>query len=248
MAAPHIILAGFGVSDSLQLTVETQRAVVRYGAAYTLGAGPNLRQFLKSQRVTVTELSDRIQPGRPYADAYLEIAHFVVERTAVERPVIILAPGHPLMFNAITRYLASEGKRLALEVQVLPGISPLDAIVGGIGLDISTFGLQVFDCTRLVQRRLPISPAVPAILMNAGTAGFSSPETAQVPDLRPLIAYLGSCYPSEHPVAVVNLSETGLAVASARLANLPAVADKLRPGSHLFIDSVRHSGQATPAP
>nr|HMQ20890.1 HEAT repeat domain-containing protein [Planctomycetota bacterium] len=37
MATPHIILCGFGVTDSLQLTVETQRALARYGAAYTLG-------------------------------------------------------------------------------------------------------------------------------------------------------------------------------------------------------------------
>lgn len=247
MAAPHIVLAGFGVTDSLQLTVETQRALARYGSAYTLGAGPNLLQFLKSQRVAVIELDGRIALGKPYADSYLDIAHFLVERTAHERPVILLAPGHPLMFNAVSRYLASEGKRLELAVQVLPGVSPLDAIIGGIGLDVSTFGIQVFDCTRLVQRQLPINPAVPAILMNAGSAGLSTPENVQVPDLRPLVAYLASCYPREHPVAVVNLSGTGLAVAPAKLANLPALADQLRAGSHLFIDVVRQSNEATPA-
>lgn len=247
MATPHIILAGFGVTDSLQLTVETQRALARYGSAYTLGAGPNLLQFLKSQRVAATELDSRLAPGKPYADSYLDIAHFLVERTAYERPVILLAPGHPLMFNAVSRYLASEGKRLELAVQVLPGVSPLDAIVGGIGLDVSSFGLQVFDCTRLVQRQLPISPAVPAILMNAGTAGFSAPENVQVPDLRPLVTYLASCYPPDHPVAVVSLSGAGLSVAPAKLASLPAVADQLRPGSHLFIDVVRQSNQATSA-
>ncbi len=247
MATPHIILCGFGVTDSLQLTVETQRALARYGAAYTLGAGPNLLAFLKSQRVAVTELDARIATGRPYADTYLEIAHFLVERTAHQRPVILIAPGHPLMFNAIGRYVAAEGKRLELAVQVLPGVSPLDAIIGGIGLDVATFGLQVFDCTRLVQRRLPINPAVPAILMNAGVAGFSAPESVQVPDLRPLVKYLSACYPETHPAAVVNLTPNGLAVASTSLARLPAASDQLQPGSHLFLDAVRQPTPATPA-
>lgn len=238
MATPHMILAGFGVTDSLQLSVETQRTLARYGSAYALGAGPNLLQFLKSQRVKVTDLTERIAPGRAYADSYLDVAHFLVERTAHERPVVVLAPGHPLMFNAITRYLATEGKRLELTVQVLPGISPLDAIIGGIGLDVSTFGLQVFDCTRLVQRGLAITPSVPAILMNAGTAGFSEHDVRQVPDLRPLVTYLQHCYPPDHHVSVLALTDDGMAVAPSRLRALPEVADKFRPSTHLFIDAV----------
>lgn len=239
MATPHMILAGFGVTDSLQLSVETQRTLARYGSAYALGAGPNLLQFLKSQRVKVTDLTERIVPGRPYADSYLEVAHFLVERTAHERPVVVLAPGHPLMFNAITRYLAAEGKRLELTVQVLPGISPLDAIIGGVGLDVSTFGLQVFDCTRLVERRLPINPAVPAILMHAGSAGLASPSEGNAPNLEPLVRYLAPCYPEGHVATVINLTESGMAVAPARLSALAQLAAQLQPTSHLFIDMVR---------
>lgn len=171
MATPHLILLGYGVSDSLQLTVEAQRVLARYGSAYALGLPPNLAAFLKSQRVTVTDLASRIAPGREYGDAYVDIANFLVGRTAEERPVVFLSPGNPMIFNAIGRYLAMEGKRLELGVQVVPAVSQLDLIIGGIGLDVSTFGLQVFDATRLVARRMPISPLVPAVLMHAG--GFA---------------------------------------------------------------------------
>lgn len=240
MATPHLILLGYGVGDSLQLTVEAQRLLNRYGHAYAIGLPPAPAAFLKQQRVKVTDLSGRLAPGREYADAYLDIANFLLERTASERPVLFLAPGHPMLFNAISRYLAMEGKRLELGVQVVPGVSPLEAMIGGIGLDVSTFGLQVFDATRLVSRRIPISPQVPAIVMNIdGFAGAAVPAAGSPPaDLAPFVAYLANCYPANHPATVVTLG-TGIAVASIQLSALPGVAAKLQPGSHLFLDMVR---------
>lgn len=240
MATPHLILLGSGVTDSLQLTVEAQRVLTRYGSAYSLGLGPNLASFLKSQRVKVTELGDRFPAGRAFADAYLDIANFLVERTAGERPVIFLAPGHPMIFNAIGRYLAMEGKRLGLGVQVVPGVSQVDLIIGGIGLDVSTFGLQIFDATRLVSRRIPLNPQVPALLMNLAGFGESTvAATESIPALEPLVAYLAGCYPPEHPARVVNLAAGGIAIATTVLGNLPKVAAQLKSGSHLFLDLVR---------
>ena len=66
MTVPHIILLGYGVSDSLQLTVESQRILARYGSAYAIGLPPNLDAFLKSQRVRVTDLAAKLAPGREF--------------------------------------------------------------------------------------------------------------------------------------------------------------------------------------
>lgn len=240
MSTPHLILVGHGVGDSLQLSVEGQRVLARYGRAYALGLPPNLAVFLKSQRVTVDDLSGRFAPGRDYADVYLDVANFLIERTARERPVVFLAPGHPTLFNAIGRYLAMEGRRLELIVQTVPGISPVEVIAGAIGLDISTFGLQVFDATRLVARRIPVSSHVPALIMNLDAFGRGSvpaPESAPG-DLRPLVSYLEGCYPAAHPATVVTVG-AGVAVASAPLSRLAEAAGKLQPNSHLFLDLVR---------
>lgn len=251
MATPHLILVGYGVTDSLQLTVEAQRLLSRYGSAYTLGLPANLAAFLKSQRVAVTDLSGRLAPGRAYADAYLDIAHFLIERTATERPVVLLVPGHPTLFNAIGRYLAMEGKRLELGIHVVPAVSQLDLIVGGIGLDVSTFGLQVFDATRLVARGMPVNPHVPAILMNVDGFGRSSVPSpgAETPDLEPLARYLATCYPPAHPAVLLHLAANGLSVATTPLSGLAKVAGQLQPGSHLFLDLVRSAQpRGTPAP
>src|SRR6185312_16526138 len=133
----------------------------------------------------------------------LDVARFVLERTSIERPVILLAPGHPMMFNALSRYLVLEGRRLGLNVVALPGISPLDAIAGAIGLDVATFGLQVFDATRLVRRELPINPRVPAILLHLdGFDATAEPLDDRAPNLEPLVRYLAPCYPPEHAAVV----------------------------------------------
>ena len=241
MATPHLVLAGYGISGALQISVEAQRILARYGAAYTLGLPANLAAFLKSQRVKVTDITSRIAPGTDYAESYLDIANFLIGRTEHERPVVFLSPGHPLMFNAIGRYLAMEGRRLDLGVQVVPAVSPLETIIGGIGLDVSTFGLQVFDATRLVARRMPISALVPAVIMHAGAFGMTAAPAAEgtTPDLAPLANYLSMSYPADHAVSVINISERGLGVASVALAALPGAAAQLQPGSHLFLDLVR---------
>ena len=42
MAVPHVILLGYGVTDSLQLTVESQRILARHGSACGVGLPANL--------------------------------------------------------------------------------------------------------------------------------------------------------------------------------------------------------------
>ena len=59
MATPHLVLIGYGVTDTLQITVEAQRLLARYGSAYSLGLPANLAAFLKSQRVKVTDIASR---------------------------------------------------------------------------------------------------------------------------------------------------------------------------------------------
>ena len=250
MATPNLVLLGYGITDTLQLTVESQRMLARAGAAYSIGLPPNLAAFLKSQRVTVKDLTSRLAPGRDYAEGYLDIANFLIERTAHERPVVFLSPGNPLVFNAIGRYLAIEGRRLGLAVQVLPAVSQLDAIIAGIGLDVSTFGLQVFDATRLLTRRIQLNPQAPALLMNIGTLGATEVPAVDSapPDAASLVRYLAPCYPASHPVNVIRLDESGMSVAAVTLAALAKLGGDVQPGSHLFLDLVRPQTEGTPAP
>ncbi len=247
MATPHLVLVGYGISDSLQLTVEAQRTVSRWGSVYALDLPPNLAAFLKSQHIKVNRLAVDFGSGESLADSYLDIATKLLDQTARERPVVFLSPGHPMVFNAVSRYIASEGQRLGLGIQVVAAPSQLDMIIGGIGLDVSTFGLQVLDATRLVSRRMQINPLVPALIMHAGAFQEATAAGNTALDLGPLAQHLVGFYPEQHPVAVVNLSVQGMSVAKVALGQLPAVAAQLHAGSHLFLDLVRTQTQGTPA-
>jgi hypothetical protein len=157
---------------------------------------------------------------------------------------VLLSPGNPLMFNAIGRYLALEGKRLGLVVQSLPAVSQLDLIIASIGLDVSTFGLQVFDAACLVSRRQPLSPEVPLLLMHLGGLVRQGEAGTSLLDLT---GYLARCYPPEHMATVLELGFAGLTVRGARLDELPRMAETLGPGSHLFIDAIRTPPKGIPA-
>jgi precorrin-6B methylase 1 len=254
MPGPDLILLGYGVDDTLQLTVQTQRLLAQTGKVYSVSLPPSLARFLKSQRVEIEDLTDRFTPGRPFSECYLDVADHLIRRTAEEQPVCFLSPGNPMFLNSLNRFLYMQAQERSLEVQVLPGVSQIDAIVSDLGLDVGTFGMQVFDARRLVTRRQQINPAVPLILVQV--AGFSAdavtePE-AEVPPggYDALAAYLAQFYPAEHLVTLIN-RELGQSAARATLplSRLGELVTNVRTSSSLFIDAARpQRPSAPPAP
>jgi Tetrapyrrole (Corrin/Porphyrin) Methylases len=238
---PDLILLGYGVSDTLQLTVEAQRLLGRYGKAYCLPLPPNLKRFLRSQRVECIDLSDHFQEGKPFGEVYLELADFILKRCAEEKPVILLSQGNPLFLNSLNRFLFTKARERRLEVQVVPGLSQIDTIISDIGLDVGMFGVQVFDARRFVQRGLRPNPSVPLVLLQVGgfamsTAGVNgaSPE-----GYAPLAVYLAKFYPADQAVTLINSGPGGVARGTVTLERFSELLPNISPASSLFIDAVR---------
>jgi precorrin-6B methylase 1 len=250
MPGPDLILLGYGVDDTLQLTVQTQRLLTQTGKVYSVSLPPALARFLKSQRIEIEDLTDRFTPGRPFSECYLDVADHLIRRTAEEQPVCFLAPGNPMFLNSLNRFLFMQAQQRGLEVQVLPGISQIDAIISDIGLDVGTFGLQVFDARRLVTRRQAINAAVPLILVQL--AGFGA-ETVSEPEGAPpesgydeLAAYLAQFYPADHLVTLINREiGQGAARATLPLSRFAELVSNVRTSSSLFIDAVRQQRTAS---
>lgn len=247
---PNIILLGHGVTDTLQLTVEAQRVLARVGKLYAIYLPPNLKQYLKSLRVECVDLSDRFARGRAFSDAYLDVADFILRRTAEERPVVLLSQGNPLFLNSLNRFLIMQARQRKLSVKVYPGVSQLDALVCDLGLDVGTFGLQLFDATRLVSRKQQINPSVPLLLLQpAGFAAVKVGSQERDPkDYQPLIGYLAQFYPAEQPVTLMGAANgrTAAAHATVPLSRLPELVPHIRNTSSLFIDAVRQRQPARP--
>lgn len=252
---PRIILLGCGVNDTLQLTVEAQRILTRVGKVYALYLPPNLRRHLKSLRVQCIDLTERFGSGRSFSDIYLETADLILQRTTEEHPVILLTYGNPLFLNAVTRFLTQQARERNLSIDTHPGVSQLDAVICYLGLDVSTFGLQLFDAQRLVARKHQINPRVPLLILQA--AGFAArqvvpSEPYEAKDYDPLASYLGEFYPPGQPVSLINIlgARTQSTHITVSLDQFSELVPHIRAESSLFIDKVRQgqsiSGQHQP--
>ena len=243
-----IILIGTGVGDGLQFTVESQRVLDKVGRAYALHLPVPLRRHLRSLRIKTVDLSDRFAEPRPLGEAYVEVAGFLLERAAIERQVVVLTPGSPLFLNSISRLLVLHGRRSGLQVETFPGISPLDALISYVGVDVATFGLQVFTGNRLASSPTRLDPAVPLAVMELAGVGLET--SAADPTVEPkrygrLLGALARIYPADHPATLVNVTGGNgrRSHATLPLRRFAEFIPNIRENSHLFIDVIRPSQQ-----
>src|SRR5690606_12208448 len=102
---PSLILAGYGVADTLQLTVEAQQALTRATSVYAIAPPPSFVRYLRAQRVGVVDLAPRFEAEGVPLEAYLDIAGFLLREAALDPPVALVVPGNPLFLNSLTRFL-----------------------------------------------------------------------------------------------------------------------------------------------
>jgi len=243
-----IYLIGTGVGGGLQLTVEAQRVLDRVGRAYALHLPVPLQRHLRSLRIKTIDLSDRFAEPRQLGEAYVEVADFLLERVAAERPIVVLTPGSPLFLNSISRLLVLEGRRSGLQVQTLPGISPLDALISYVGVDIASYGLQVFTANRLASSPPRLEPTVPLAVMELAGVGVQAVgEDAAVEPERyiPVLRALAKFYPADHPATLVNVTGGNgrRSHATLPLRKFFEFVPNVRENSHLFIDVIRQQQQ-----
>ena len=245
---PDIFLIGTGVGGGLQFTVEAQRVLDKVGKAYALHLPAPLRRHLRSLRIKTVDLSDRFAESRPLREAYVEVAGFLLERAAVERPIVVLTPGSPLFLNSISRLLVLQGRRSGLHMQILPGISPLDALISYVGVDVATFGLQVFTGNRLASSPTRLDPTVPLAVMELAGVGVESSAadpTAEPRRYQQLIGALAKVYPADHSATLVNVTGGNgrRSHATLPLRRFAEFLPNIRENSHLFIDVIRPQKQ-----
>jgi len=235
--SPDIFLIGTGVGG-LQITVEGQRILDRVGKAYALHMSPTLSTYLRRLRVKVVDLSDLFDG--PAAESYAAVAQEILDRVATEYPVVVLTPGSPMFLNSISRLLVILGRSQELTVRTVPGISPLDALISYIGLDLARYGLQVFTARHLATTPRRLDPTVPLAVIEL--AGIDDEESGHAA----LLKTLAVTYPPDHPATLVTVDGNGGAHATRPLHRFPDFVHAIRTESHLFIDAVRTEPRPRP--
>ena len=240
--AVDLYLIGFGVGDSLQITVESQRALTRAGRAYALALPPNLDRYLRGLGIAVVNLDETLRSAQSFEDGYLAVAAVVLRKVHEDPPIALLSPGNPLLSNAIARFILIKARERGLHVQVLAGVSPIDVAVSLTGLDVGTFGLQVFDARRAVARNQLINPAVPLLLLQLAGVGVERPGDDPIERASAysgLVSFLAKVYPLQHPATHLGWTrENGFVAQTFPLESLPERSADVRDQSTLFIDRV----------
>ena len=232
-AGPALVLAGFGSSSPLQVTLEAHQMAVHLGHVLALGLPERLRSLLTRQGVEVTAL-DHVLAEKPFAEGYAAIGQAVLARARKDPPAMFISQGSPLFVNAITRYLAAEAAQLKLTVRILPGVSPIDAIVAELGIDVGRAGLQTITAGGVVARPAAINPRVPLVLLElAGLAAAGQSAEAY----GPLVDVLRKVYPANQPITLVNMNGSGsIARLTVVLEKFGELLPKIDLSSALFID------------
>jgi uncharacterized protein YabN with tetrapyrrole methylase and pyrophosphatase domain len=232
-AGPALVLAGFGSSSPLQMTLEAQQMAVHLGHVLSLGLPERLRSLLTRQGVEVTSL-EHLLAEKPFAEGYAAIGQAVLARAQKDPPAMFISQGSPLFVNAITRYLAAEAAQLKLAVRIFPGVSPIDVIVAEFGIDVGRAGLQTITAGGLVARPAAVNPRMPLILLElAGLAATS--ESAEA--YGPLVQVLQKVYPANQPITLVNTNGSGsIARLTVALERFPELPPKIDSSSSLFVD------------
>jgi tetrapyrrole methylase family protein/MazG family protein len=239
--APKLILMGTGIRDLSQMTVETVKALGACDLVFSLHGDPDVTASLGSLARKVVDLTTLYQDRKLDLAVYRSIVERVTAALSGERTAAVIFHGHPLLYSNPAQMLIRHCKESGVELQILSGVSSLDAIFTALKLDIGSTGLQAFDVNRLLLYRLKPSAHTPCLIFQIGSFG-SALITRTMRNARgrfaPLERYLRLHYPKGHPAVIVECSTlTGIpdTVIQTTVDGLDAMADRINYNSTLYI-------------
>jgi hypothetical protein len=204
-----IYIAGLGLQTVAQITREVETAIRASREVLFLDTGVATKQFLATLCPRVTPLyEESYAEARPRVNAYEHMAARVVEAALDHPPVTFAIHGHPLIAAHPPFLVLELAHALGLAVEVLPGISAIDALLADLRLDPVVHGVQMYEATDLLLRRRPLQPDVPAIIWQIGPIEtcLHSMRVSRPGRFARFIAHLSLYYPPRHEVVAIYCS------------------------------------------
>ncbi len=271
MPVVDIYIVGLGVLNIDQITRETERAIRRSNEVLYVDTGIATQTYLESLCPRVTSLFETSykETGKRL-NAYHHMAARVLDAALDHPPVTFAMHGHPIVGAYAPFLIRDLAGLLALQVQVLPGISAMDCLFAELMVDPCVAGMQMYEATDLLLRRQSLQPDVPALIWQIGcvettlhTMRVSKPERFER-----LRSHLLRFYLPQHVISAVYSTPHPLMPSTMHrfaVGNLCDYAHLLHPGFTLFIpaaherpiedlellrqiDSVEHLRQITHEP
>ncbi len=200
-----VYIIGLGVVGVSQITPEARDTLRKCRCAFVVDHGFGVLEHLRTLTSEVIDLLPEYREGLHRLTTYQRMAGRVVDAAMRRAPVAFATYGHPYWLVYPTALIKSACQELGIGVEIIGGISSIDAILLDLDLDPGTQGLQIFEATSLVTEQRRPNPDVPCLLMQVDA--FDTPEfTMQARSAsryERLRDYLIGIYPGDHRVRSV---------------------------------------------
>jgi precorrin-6B methylase 1 len=167
VSAADITIIGAGLLGTRHLG-QAAVAVLRaarlvFCSAYNTGMAEHVRALNPRAIVRPSEENEyRVGMYRP--DMYRRMASAVLDAAHAGPGVAVLCPGSAVVVDLVAQFILQGARDAGLRVDILPGISSIEAVLAEVGYDVSD-GLQVVIAQKLVLHRLELNPSIASIVL-----------------------------------------------------------------------------------
>jgi hypothetical protein len=205
-----LYLLGAGVVFPDHLTVQTIEILSACARVCTNLPDSRLNGLPADLREKCISLWPLYQDGRRRRENYRDVTNAVLGEVEMARPLAWLTPGHPMVFDSVSKSLLEAAQSRRWVVSVVPAISSLDTLLAELAYDPAS-GLVIHDATGLVRQKISLSGSAALMLLQLSV--FLSDRAhlslqQGIPDLTPLRDYLMKYFPTTHKCAIVRSSAT----------------------------------------
>lgn len=111
--------------------------------------------YLKSTGIEYEALDSFYEQGETFDQVYDDIAAYLLEQS-LRSDLVYCVPGNPAVAEASVELLKTKGEKRGVEVEIIPGMSFLDAIYDKLEVD-PVKDIQIVDGLRIVDRDIDTS-------------------------------------------------------------------------------------------
>ena len=183
-----LYLLGAGVAFPDHLTVQTIEILSTCARICTNLPDSRLSGLPADLREKCISLWPLYQDGRLRRENYRDVTNAILGEVEKAHPLAWLTPGHPMIFDSVSKSLLDAAHSRKWNVSIVPAISSLDTLLAELAYDPAS-GLLIHDATGLVRQNIPLPGSAALILLQISV--FLSDRAhislhQGMPDLTPL--------------------------------------------------------------
>lgn len=234
-----LYILSYGLHPSRDMTLQTFEYLTQCSEVYVM-INRQLSAFLESHHIPYTDIAFMYKEGLKREQIYQDIATFIIEQAKQRDNICYLTYGNPMLFDKPCQIILEQAQRLDLAICLVPALSFLDLMLTKLQIPIGTWGLCIYEATRLVWDNIAIDNRIPCFIAQIG--GFADlyargDKLHQPEEFSALIDYLRRFYSSDHLVTLCDSDETGqdLLSCTVPLCLLSLLAPGINAASTLYI-------------